>query len=147
MDKKKELLTILEVKENDFVINKEVDLAQLNGSQLRLGVLCALGYQEDSNQVIINIGFHILLDEGKKVLLSFSIVCKADLNGWSEMSHKELDVRMNPAVEKLLSYCYAYLGGALKQHVEGTMLNNFYLPVIEAKELMPKLIVKELKAA
>lgn len=54
---------------------------------------------------------------------------------------------MNPAVEKLLDYCYAYLGGALKKHTEGTGLKNFYLPVIDAKELMPHLIVKDLKAA
>jgi len=146
MDENKELLTILEVNENDFVINNEVDLAKLNGSQLRLGILSALGYIEGSNVVRMNVGFRVIYGE-KESLFSFSIACKAELNGWKEMSHKELDVRMNPAVEKLLGYCYAYLGGALKRHVEGTDLTKFYLPVIEAKELMPNLIVKELKAA
>lgn len=145
MDENKDLLTILEVNENDFVVNKEVDLAKLNGGQLRLGILSALGYIEGSNVVRMNVGFRVIYGE-KDSLFSFSIACKAELNGWKEMSHKELDVRMNPAVEKLLSYCYAYLGGALKQHVEGTSLAKFYLPVIEAKELMPSLIVKELTA-
>ena len=144
MDENKDLLTILEVNENDFVINKEVDLATLNGGQLRLGILSALGYMEGSNVVRMNVGFRVIYGE-KESLFAFSIACKAELNGWKEMSHKELDVRMNPAVEKLLSYCYAYLGGALKQHVEGTGLEKFYLPVIEAKELMPNLIVKELE--
>lgn len=145
MDENKELLTILEVNENDFVINKDVDLSKLNGIQLGLGILSALGYQENSNLVRMNVGFRVFFDE-KETLFSFSIACKAELNGWKEMSHKELDIRMNPAVEKLLSYCYAYLGGALKQHVEGTGLEKFYLPVIEAKELMPNLIVKKLEA-
>ncbi len=146
MDENKELLTILEVNENDFVVNNEIDLAKLNGSQLRLGILSALGFIEGSNVVRMNVGFRVIYGE-KESLFSFSIACKAELNGWKEMSHKELDVRMNPAVEKLLGYCYAYLGGALKRHVEGTDLTKFYLPVIEAKELMPNLIVKELKAA
>lgn len=143
MDENKDLLTVLEVKENDFVLNKEVDMATLNGSQLRLGILSALGYIEGSNVVRMNVGFRVVYGE-KENLFAFSIACKAELNGWKEMSHKELDVRMNPAVERLLDYCYAYLGGAMKQHVEGTSLRNFYLPVIAAKELMPSLIVKEL---
>ena len=79
-------------------------------------------------------------------MFTFSIACKAELNGWKEMSHKELDVRMNPAVEKLLDYCYAYLGGALKKHTEEVGMKHFYLPVIEVKEIMPYLIVKELTA-
>jgi len=146
MDENKELLTILEVKDNNFNLNKDVDLSKLNGSKLRLGILCALGYQEENNQVNMDVGFRVLYDEEKKVLFTFSIACKAELNGWKDMSHKELDVRMNPAVEKLLDYCYAYLGGALKKYTEETGLNHFYLPVIDVKELMPHLIVKELTA-
>lgn len=146
MDENKELLTILEVKDNNFNLNKDVDLSKLNGSKLRLGILCALGYQEENNQVNMDVGFRVLYDEEKKVLFTFSIACKAELNGWKDMSHKELDVRMNPAVEKLLDYCYAYLGGALKKYTEESGLNHFYLPVIDVKELMPHLIVKELTA-
>lgn len=146
MDENKELLTILEVKDNNFNLNKDVDLSKLNGSKLRLGILCALGYQEENNQVNMDVGFRVLYDEEKKVLFTFSIACKAELNGWKDMSHKELDVRMNPAVEKLLDYCYAYLGGALKKYTEETGLKHFYLPVIDVKELMPHLIVKELTA-
>lgn len=146
MDENKELLTILEVKENSFEMNKDVDISKLNGSQLRLGIISALGYQEGSNEVRMNVGFRVLFDEEKKVLFTFSIACKAELNGWKEMSHKELDVRMNPAVEKLLDYCYAYLGGALKKHTEEVGMKHFYLPVIEVKEIMPYLIVKELTA-
>lgn len=146
MDENKELLTILEVKENSFDMNKDVDLSKLNGSQLRLGIISALGYQEGDNQVNMNVGFRVLFDEEQKVLFTFSIACKAEVNGWKDMSHKELDVRMNPAVEKLLDYCYAYLGGALKKHTEESGLKHFYLPVIDVKELMPHLIVKEIKA-
>lgn len=146
MDENKELLTILEVKDNNFNLNKDVDLSKLNGSKLRLGILCALGYQEENDQVNMDVGFRVLYDEEKKVLFTFSITCKAELIGWKDMSHKELDVRMNPAVEKLLDYCYAYLGGALKKYTEETGLNHFYLPVIDVKELMPHLIVKELTA-
>ena len=51
MDENKELLTILEVKENNFEMNKDVDISKLNGSQLRLGIISALGYQEGSNEV------------------------------------------------------------------------------------------------
>lgn len=146
MDENKELLTILEVKDNNFNLNKDVELSKLNGSKLRLGILCALGYQEENDQVNMDVGFRVLYDEEKKVLFTFSITCKAELIGWKDMSHKELDVRMNPAVEKLLDYCYAYLGGALKKYTEETGLNHFYLPVIDVKELMPHLIVKELTA-
>lgn len=145
MDDNKELLTILEVKDNNFVLNKDVDLSKLNGCKLRLGILCLLGYQEGKDVVNMNVGFRVLYDEEEKVLFTFSIACKAELNDWKNMSHKELDVRMNPVVEKLLDYCYAYLGGALKKHTEETGLNHFYLPVIDVKELMPHLIVKELK--
>lgn len=145
MDENKEMLTILEVKDSNFELNKDVDLSKLNGSKLRLGILCALGYQDGNDQVNMNVGFRVLYDEERKLLFSFSIACRAELNGWKEMSHKELDVRMNPVVEKLLDYCYAYLGGALKKHTEESGLNHFYLPVIDVKELMPHLIVKELK--
>ena len=146
MDDNKEMLTILEVKENSFDMNKDVDQSKLNGSQLRLGIISALGYQEGDNQVRMNVGFRVLFEEEQKVLFTFSIACKAEVNGWKDMSHKELDVRMNPIVEKLLDYCYAYLGGALKKHTEEFGLQHFYLPVIDVKELMPHLIVKEIKA-
>lgn len=39
MDEHKELLTIIEVKEKDFLINKEVDLFKHIGCRLRLGVI------------------------------------------------------------------------------------------------------------
>lgn len=142
MDENKELITILEVKENNFELNKEVDITKMNGSPLRLGVISALGFKEGNNTVVMNVGFQVLYDEESKVLFSYSISCKAEINGWKEMSHKELDVRMNPAVEKLLAYCYAYLGGSLMKHTEEVGLKRFYLPVIEAKELMPNLMVK-----
>lgn len=146
MDENNELITILEVKENDFNINKNVDLSELNNDRLRLGIICALGYMEGTEELKMNIGFRVLYDEKQAVLLSYSIACCAKITGWKEMSHKEADVRLNPAVEKLVDYCYAYLGGALMKHTEATNLKKFYLPVLDAKEFMPFLIVKELDA-
>lgn len=141
MDDNKELLTILEVSENEFNQISDVELAKLNGCQLQLGIISILGLAEDSDDVVMNVAIRVLT-EGKQVLISFSISCKASILGWKEMSHKEADVRMNPAVEKLLGYCYAYLGGAMKNHVKGTKMEKFYLPVIEPKELMPHLVIQ-----
>lgn len=144
MDENKELITILEVKENEFNINKDVDQLGIKGNFLRLGIICALGYEEGKDQVRMNIGFRVLYDEKQVVLFSYSIACDVAIAGWKEMSHKELDVRMNPAVEKLVDYCYAFMGGAMMKHTEGTVLKRFYLPLLDVKEFMPHLIVKEL---
>ena len=79
-------------------------------------------------------------------IFTYNISCKATIKGWKDMSHKELDVRMNPVVNKWLSYCYAYLCGAIKKHLDDNGLKNFYLPVIDASELISFLLVKEVKS-
>ncbi len=145
MDENKELITILEVKENEFNFNRNVNLSGIKSNSLRLGVVCALGYEEGKDQVRMNIGFRVLYDEKQAVLFSYSIACDAEISGWKEMSHKELDVRMNPVVEKLVDYFYAFMGGAMMRHTEETPLKKFYLPLLDVKEFMPHLIVKELE--
>ena len=137
-------ITILNVEELKFELNKNVDLEKLKGSRLRIGFLSGLGYKEGSDVVKFNVGFRVLYDE-KSPLITYGLSFDAELKGFSEMSHREADVRMNPVVEQLLAYCYAFLGGAMMKHTDNTGLKRFYLPILKASEMMPLLVVEELK--
>jgi len=137
-------ITILNVKELNFELNKDVDLEKLKGSRLKIGFLSGLGYKEDSDDIKFNVGFRVLYDENSP-LITYGLSFDVELKGFSEMSHREADVRMNPVVERLLAYCYAFLGGAMMKHTDGTGLKRFYLPILKASEMMPLLVVEELR--
>lgn len=143
MEENKEWMTLLSVSEKEFKINPDVKLESANDTQLRLGIVCMLGYTDESDVVKLNLAFRVVLPDDK-TLLSYGITFDMELKGWKDMSHKEADIRVNPVVRRMLKFCYPYLGGAMMGHTKGSKLEHFFLPMLDVQELMPMIIIRKI---
>lgn len=143
MEENKEWMTLLNVSEKEFKINPDVKLESTNDAQLRLGIVCMLGYTDVSDEVRLNLAFRVALPDDR-TLLSYGITFDLELKGWKDMSHKEADIRVNPVVRRMLKFCYPYLCGAMMGHTKGSKLEHFFLPMLDVQELMPMIIIRNL---
>ncbi|MCQ2133997.1 MAG: hypothetical protein MJY88_03425 [Bacteroidales bacterium] len=142
MDENKDWMTLHNVTETEYSACPDDRLDELKGQQLRLGIITALEYKEGIDVVKLNIGFRVVAGE-KTAVISYALSFIVELNGWADMSHNEADVRINPLIRRMVKFCYPFLGGALMKKTEDTKLAKMYLPVVDADELMKRMIIEK----
>ena len=142
MDENKDWMILQDVSETEYTVCPDDKLDELKGQQLSLGIITVLEFKEGIDAVKLNIGFRVIAGE-KSGVISYGVSFVVELNGWAEMSHNEADIRVNPLVKKMIKFCYPFLGGALMKKTEGTKLAKLYLPVVDAEELMKRMIIEK----
>lgn len=137
---------LVHIQELPSVFNRELPIDKESLKSCQPSYLVVFQYQADYPSVGLHVSIRYVFPDGK-VLMQEGATIIAKIEGWSEMSHDEANLRADSRVQALVSYGLSFVSGMIYRRASGTVMNNIFVPYMDIKQVIDNVLIEEVKKA
>lgn len=135
---------IVHIHELPSVFNREVKVDEEMLKKCTLGYLVVFQYREGDDMVGLHVSIRYITPD-ERVLMQEGATLVAKINDWNEMSHEDDALRESLIVKLLVEYGLSFVSGMIFRRASGTVMNNIFVPHIEASLIMKDVVFEKVE--
>ncbi len=135
---------IVHIHELPSVFNREVKVDEEMLKKCTLGYLVVFQYREGDDMVGLHVSIRYLTHDGR-ILMQEGATVVAKINDWNKMSQEDNALRESSIVQLLVEYGLSFVSGMIFRRASGTVMNNIFVPHIEASSIMEDVVFEKVE--